>query len=98
MLWPKSQASAVTYQRFGLQHKTIFILSPEMTLKLSSGADSGCIRHCNTIPVDLEGSRGQVLVVLDGFWKFLGGGCVGGGGGKAMFHCGQMAAAVMLEP
>ncbi len=37
-----------------------------------SGADFGCNRHCKTNPVDLEGSRGQVLVVLGGFWGVLG--------------------------
>ncbi len=44
--------------------------SPKMALELPSGADFGCNRHCKTNPVDLEGSRGQVLVVFGG----LGGG------------------------
>jgi hypothetical protein len=42
-----------------------------MALELPSGADCGSNRHCKTNPVDLEGSRGQVLVVLGGFWKVL---------------------------
>ncbi len=43
-----------------------------MALELASGADFWCNRHCKTNPVDLEGSRGQVLVVLGGFWKVSG--------------------------
>ena len=34
-----------------------------MALELPSGAEFGCNRHCKTNPVDLERSRGQVLVV-----------------------------------
>ncbi len=49
------------------------MLSPEIALELPSGADFGCNRHCKTNPVDLERSRGQVLVVWGGFWKLLGG-------------------------
>ncbi len=45
-----------------------------MALELPSGADFGCNRRCVTNPVDLEGSRGQVWVVLNGFWKVLGSG------------------------
>ncbi len=67
------------YQRFGLQNKFRFIVSPEMTLKLGSGADFGCNRHCKTNPVDLEGSRGQVLGGWGGFWTGFGVG-VGGEG------------------
>lgn len=37
-----------------------------MVLELAPGADFGCNRHCKTNPVDLEGSRGQVLVVEAG--------------------------------
>jgi hypothetical protein len=44
-----------------------FCLSPEMALELVSGADFGCNRRCKTNPVNLEGSRGQVLVVLGWF-------------------------------
>ncbi len=55
------------YQRFGLQNKFQIMLSPEIALELPSGADFGCSRHCKTNPVDLEGSRGQVLVVLRSF-------------------------------
>jgi hypothetical protein len=71
---PPIPAGAATraYQRFGLQNKFKFILSPEMASKLLSGADFGCNRHCKTNAVDLDGSRGHVLVVLGGFWKVLG--------------------------
>ena len=51
--------SNLTYQR----------IVPEMALELPSGADFGCNRHCKTNPVDLEGSPGQVLVLLIGFGK-----------------------------
>ncbi len=63
----------LTDNRFGLQHDSKFILSPEMALGLASGAGFGCNRHCKTNIGDLEGSQGQVLVVLGGFWKVLGG-------------------------
>ncbi len=42
-----------------------------MALEIAYGADFGCNRNCKTNPVDLEGSRGQVLVVLAGFWWVL---------------------------
>ena len=45
-----------------------------MALKLASGAHFGYNRYCKANPVDLEGSRGQVLEVLGGFWWVLGGG------------------------
>jgi hypothetical protein len=45
-----------------------------MAFKLPSGADFGCNRHCKTNPVDLEGSRGLVLMVLGGFRKVVMGG------------------------
>ena len=44
-----------------------------MALKLASGAHFGYNRYCKANPVDLEGSRGQVLEVLNGFWWVLGG-------------------------
>ncbi len=37
---------------------------------MAFGADFGCMRCCKTNPVDLEGSRGQVLVVFGGFGRF----------------------------
>jgi hypothetical protein len=47
-----------------------------------------CNRRCKTNPADLEGSRGQVLVVLGGFWK----GFRGSGEAKSVFHCGHRPA------
>ena len=49
-------------------------MSPEIALKFASVADCWCTRRCKANPVDLEGSRGQVLVVLDGFGKVWGDG------------------------
>jgi hypothetical protein len=57
---------------FGLQHEFKFTLPPEVALDLASGADFRCNRRCTTSPVDQEGSWGQVLEVVDGFWKVLG--------------------------
>ncbi len=52
-------------------------LQPDMPLELPSGADFWSKRRCKTNPVDLEGSRGQGLVVLGGFWRVLGEGWEG---------------------
>ncbi len=62
--------NAESYKRFGLQNKFESILPPEMALELPCGADFGRNWHCKTNPVDLEGSRGQVLVVLGVFGGF----------------------------
>ena len=51
-----------------------------MDLQLASGADFGCNRYCKASPVDLEGSRGQVLEVLGGCWLVLGFAFFGGRG------------------
>ncbi len=40
---------------------------PEMALELPSGAEFGYNRHCKMSPVDLEGSRGPILVFWGGF-------------------------------
>ncbi len=82
-----------TYQRFGLQTKFKFCLSPERALKLASGADFGCNRHCKANPVDLEGSRVQVLMVLGGFGKVL-----GGGGGVEVKYCHRLTAKTKDPP
>ncbi len=69
-----------------------FILCSEIAFELPSGPDFGCSRRCKTKPVDLEGSRGQVSVVWDGFWKlfcFL--------GAKSISHCGQRPATSMPQ-
>ncbi len=49
-----------------------------------------------TNPADLKGSRGQVLVVLGGFWKVLGGG--GRGGGGESIKAGYMKYLLRLVP
>ena len=69
------------YQCFGLQHKFKFRLSPEIALKLISWADFGCNPHFRANPVDLEVSRGQVSVVLNGSLE----GSRGGTGGDGQF-------------
>ncbi len=69
----------------------------DMALEVPSRADFGCNRHCKTKPVDLEGSRGQVLVVLGGalkevnfpLWPKAGYGCV-----PAAAPCGHGTAAL----
>ncbi len=73
MLYTLVLARGFTYQRCGLQNKFKLMLSPEMALELPSGADFGRNRHRKASPVDLEGSRGQVFVVLGGFRNVLGG-------------------------
>ncbi len=77
-------------------HKFKFILPPEMALQLASEADFWCNRRCKTNPIDLEGSRGQVLVVWDGLLKVL------GWGGKIKFplwpKAGSSSFQIVLEP
>ena len=80
-----------TDQRFGLQNNFESILSPEIALEWVSRPDSGCNRHCKTNPVDLEGSRGQVLVVWGGCWRGW-----EGGGGKINFPLWPKAAHVKM--